>query len=301
MCVDPEGTREGRNRAAHWAARRAAHRTDRRAALGGSVWRWVVVLAASLGLGCSGDDVGAHGPATDSRGDSATTGTADDTASIFVQAPDGGVEVECDPFAQDCAAGQKCTSYVATTGQSTVDATRCVPADGDDGWDEPCERTDDNDTCAPGLFCMTGVSGGTGPGICLEYCSPDTACQFGGECFPFNDGVLPICQPTCDPLTQDCPDEQGCYSAFDGFLCATPGAADGEGDDGSPCATVQSCLPGLVCRPDTAGCADAGACCTPWCALDGEGPPCSNPEECLPALDDPPPDRINVGYCGLPP
>ncbi|MEM9457989.1 MAG: hypothetical protein AAGF11_27670 [Myxococcota bacterium] len=304
--MDPEGTREARG----WATgavigsvTRFAVGAVRRTAIGRSARGLVAVLIAGIGLGCSGgDDTGAHGPTTDSRGDAMTTGDADDTASIFVQAPDGGVQGECDPFAQDCAAGQKCTSYVATEGQSTVDATRCVPATGDDGWDEPCERTDDNDTCAPGLFCMTEVSGGTGPGTCLEYCSLDTPCQFGGECFAFNDGVLPICQPTCDPLAQDCPDEQGCYVAFGGFLCSTPGPADGEGDDGSACATVQSCLPGLVCRPDTAGCAEAGACCTPWCALDGDGPPCPSPsEECLPALDDPPPDRINVGYCGLPP
>ncbi len=226
---------------------------------------------------------------------------ADDTAGGFVMPPDGGVVGQCDPFLQDCPKGEKCTSYVTEPGGRTVDATHCAPIIGDDLWGEPCERFEDNDTCAAGFFCMTDVSGHTGIGSCLEYCSPGTPCEFGGECFAFNDGALPVCEITCDPILQDCPMGQGCYAAFDNFVCALPGAPDGQGADGDPCFTIQSCNPGLICRGGTAGCAMDGACCTPVCELSGPPEQCEDPSEsCIQALDDPPPGLMDVGYCGVP-
>lgn len=242
----------------------------------------------------------ANGDATGS-GEDGTTTAADETAGDFLIPPDGGVVGQCDPYAQDCPKGEKCTSYVATPGQATVDATKCVPIIGDDLWGEPCERFEDNDTCAPGYFCMTDVSGNTGIGSCLEYCSPGIPCENGGECFPFNDGVLPVCEVLCDPILQDCPAGQGCYAAFDDFVCAMPGAPEGQGDDGDPCATIQGCNPGLICRGGTAGCPMDGSCCTPVCELSGPPDQCIDPsEQCVPALDDPPPDLQDVGYCGVP-
>lgn len=225
----------------------------------------------------------------------------DDTGGGFVTPPDGGVVGQCDPYQQDCPKGEKCTSYVSTPGQPTVDATRCAPIVGDDLWGEPCERMADNDTCAAGFFCMTEVSGNTGIGTCLEYCSVGIECEFGGECFAFNDGVLPICQVTCDPILQDCPAGQGCYAAFDDFVCAMPGAAEGSGNDGDACFSIQSCNPGLICRGGTAGCDMDGACCTPICELSGPPEQCPEPaESCIAALDDPSPGLEDVGYCGIP-
>jgi len=226
--------------------------------------------------------------------------SGDETAGSFLLPPDGGVVGQCDPYQQDCPEDEKCTSYVQTPGQETVDATKCVPIIGDDLWGEPCDRMEDNDTCAAGYFCMTDVSGHTGVGTCLEYCSPGTPCEFGGDCFAFNDGVLPVCEVTCDPILQDCPMGQGCYAAFDNFVCALPGAPDGLGNDGDPCNTVQSCNPGLICRGGTAGCGD-GACCTPVCEISGPAEQCVDAsEECIQALDDPPPGLGDVGYCGIP-
>ncbi|MCX4245871.1 hypothetical protein [Paraliomyxa miuraensis] len=230
-----------------------------------------------------------------------TSNVDDDTAGSFLLPPDGGVVGQCDPYLQDCPKGEKCTSYVATPGQETVDATKCVPIIGDDLWGEACERFEDNDTCAPGYFCMTDVSGHTGMGTCLEYCSVEVPCENGGECFPFNDGVLPVCEVLCDPILQDCPAGQGCYAAFDNFVCAMPGAPAGQGGDGDPCYTIQSCDPGLICRGGTAGCPMDGACCTPVCELSGPPDQCTDPaEDCVPALDDPPPGLQDVGYCGVP-
>ena len=228
--------------------------------------------------------------------------TADeDSGGGFLMPPDGGVVGQCDPYLQDCPRGEKCTSYVETPGQETVDATKCVPLVGDDLWGEPCERMADNDTCAAGFFCMTDVSGHTGTGTCLEYCSPGVPCVFGGECFPYNDGILPVCEVLCDPILQDCPEGQGCYAAFDNFVCAMPGAAEGQGNDGDACNTVQSCNPGLICRGGTAGCPEDGACCTPVCEISGPEEQCEDPsEDCIQALDDPPPGLMDVGYCGVP-
>ncbi len=234
------------------------------------------------------------------QGDQGDNGDMDDTAGGFLMPPDGGVVGQCDPYQQDCPEGEKCTSFVQTPGQMTVDATKCVPVIGDDLWGEPCERFEDNDTCAAGFFCMTDVSGNTGMGSCLEYCSPGVPCEFGGECFAFNDGVLPVCEVTCDPLLQDCPMGQGCYAAFDNFVCALPGAPDGLGNDGDTCNTIQSCNPGLICRGGTAGCPMDGACCTPVCEVGGPDV-CMDPaEDCVQALEDPPPGLEIVGYCGVP-
>ena len=190
---------------------------------------------------------------------------------------------------------------MATAGGNTVDSTHCVEIIGDDQWGESCERMAGNDTCDAGFFCMTEVSGSTGQGICLEYCVVNQACEFGGECFAFNDGALPICQVTCDPLAPNCASGQGCYAAFDNFVCAIPGAPDGQGDDGSPCNTIQSCNPGLVCRGGTAGCAAEAACCTPFCDLSEGNAGCTEPgESCIQAVDAPPPGLEDVGYCGIP-
>ncbi|MEM6994161.1 MAG: ribulose phosphate epimerase, partial [Myxococcota bacterium] len=112
---------------------------------------------------------------------------------------------------------------------------------------------------------------------------------------------LPVCEVTCDPLLQNCAAGQGCYAAFENFVCAVPGHDDGSGGDGDECATVQGCQPGLLCRNGTDGCNEGSGCCTPVCALSNGGSECMNPaEECVAALDAPPPGLADVGYCGVP-
>ncbi len=229
-------------------------------------------------------------------------GMDDDSDGGFIEPPDGGVTGQCDPAAQDCPEGEKCTSYVSMPGGQTVDATKCVPSTGTAVAGEPCIREAENDDCDAGFFCMTEVSGNTGDGFCLEYCDIMTMqCEFGGECFAFNDGALPICQVTCDPLAPGCPDGQGCYAAFSNFVCAITGVGPEGGADGASCSTIQSCNPGLICRTGTVGCSGESGCCTPYCDLT-EGPEqCPEAtEECIAALDDPPPGLADVGFCGVP-
>ncbi len=275
------------------------------------------------GDGPADDDSGADGGGTTTFGGSPTatngmsgtsngttpmptTGPADDGMDAadgdgFITPPDGGITGQCSPSEQDCPKGEKCTSYVTTPGGQTVDATKCVPDMGTAVAGESCVREAENDDCAAGFFCMTDISGHTGPGFCLEYCDPGVGvCEYGGECFGFNDGNLPICQVTCDPLLQDCSPGQGCYAAFDNFVCAQPGFGK-DGTDGAECATIQGCEPGLICRTGTAGCNTESGCCTPLCDLSNGGAECTDPSEmCIQALDAPPPSLADVGYCGIP-
>lgn len=219
--------------------------------------------------------------------------------SGFITPPDGGIVGQCDPAAQDCPEGQKCTGYVSTPGGETVDANHCVEIMGDFQFGEQCTRVDGNDDCAPGFFCMTDVSGHTGMGICLEYCEVGQACEFGGECFGFNDGQLPLCEQLCHPLAPTCSAGQGCYPAFDNYVCAIPGAPAGQGDDGDECYVIQGCSPGLFCSNATNGCQSESGCCTPFCDLT-EADTCTAPEMCMPLADDPMPGFADVGGCVVP-
>jgi hypothetical protein len=227
-----------------------------------------------------------------------TDPSGEDTQT-FIAPPDGGIEGQCDPAGQDCPKGQKCTGYVSTPGGETVDANHCVEVMGDLQFGEECTRVDGNDDCAPGFFCMTDVSGHTGMGICLEYCEVGQVCEFGGECFAFNDGQLPLCEQLCHPLAPACSAGQGCYPAFEQFVCAIPGAPAGMGDDGDECAVIQGCSPGLFCSTATDGCTTESGCCTPFCDLT-DADTCTAPEACTALSMDPMPGFEDVGGCVVP-
>ena len=245
------------------------------------------------------------GNTTDTTTDSnSTTASGGTTTMGFIDPPDGGVVGQCDPGLQDCMGmDEKCTGYVTMPGDCCVDANHCVPVTGNKQFGEECTRVDGDDDCAAGLFCMTKTSGSTGMGVCLEYCvvGDDSTCENGGTCNGFNDGALPMCQEACDPLIQDCTPPQGCFAAFDGFVCANPNLDEG-GGDGDPCYTIQSCQPGLVCvsADFLDGCNDT-ACCTPWCDLN-EPDPCTGSESCEAwyAMGEAPPGHDDVGACTIP-
>lgn len=255
----------------------------------------------SAGMSNTSNSGSASAGATDGGDGMADDDMGDDTGMVFIAEPDGGVTGQCDPATQDCPKGEKCTSFVSTPGGETVDATKCMPETGEAVAGESCTREADNDDCAAGFFCMTDVSGHTGMGFCLEYCDTDVGvCEYGGDCFGFNDGALPVCQVTCDPIVQDCSPGLGCFAAFDNFVCAQPGYPEGGGGDGDPCATIQGCQPGLVCSAVTEDC-QATSCCSPICDLNEGNAECTNPAEmCIQALDNPPPSLQNVGVCGVP-
>lgn len=254
----------------------------------------------------------AESEAGESAGDNVEPGTGEATDTSgnndFVVLPDGGATNTCDPAEQDCPEGEKCTGVVIEQGACCVDANQCVPLMGDKQVGDACVRTQDNDDCAEGLFCMTKTSGSTGDGVCLAFCdAADQDCAEDGlpdaTCVSFNDGTLPLCQDDCDPLLQDCSPTLGCYGVgTQGFVCSLPGYDDGLGNDGDMCFTIQSCKPGLQCTATEVldGCG-AARCCTPFCDL-AEADPCSAPEACVAYFEagTAPPGYENVGLCVIP-
>ena len=220
-----------------------------------------------------------------------------------------GMDVECMARLQDCPEGLKCTAYAKVL-QDTWDANKCVPEAGDGVAGDPCEMADADmfsgiDNCAKGYICLNTDDQGKN-GFCVEFCQADDSCPntTGGTgiCFPANDGLLPICLATCDPLVQDCPGTQACYgdSAGPPFFCFQPDPQDG-GQDGTTCEFTNACLPGLQCQDGATleGCPPGSiGCCTPFCPLDGDV--CTGAEECVAFFMEPVPGFENVGICVLP-
>jgi hypothetical protein len=300
-----------------------------------------VLMLALVGplVGCNGgksdDDESTGTPMTSNPTTGPTTGpdtptggttieptetTADDTTGVPPTDPTtsdpsttsddttGGVGGECDPKAQDCPEGFKCTAYASML-DGTWDANKCVPEPEDGGLQgEPCTVEDNMftglDDCAKGYICQFADDDGTN-GICVEMCNPDSECPNtdggNGHCLEIaNEGVLPLCLLTCDPLAQDCPGNLACYG-IDTYLCYRPDPVDNPGQDGDTCNFINACVAGLSCTDKAVldGCqGDQYGCCSPFCSLDEMT--CTDPEVCTPFFDPPMPGYENVGVCTLP-
>lgn len=251
--------------------------------------------------GSSGDATGTGSSTAGSSTTAADTGTSDPTT--------GGGEIDCDPSAQDCAEGDKCTAY-AKMMVDTWDANKCVPVTGDGVAGDPC--TVDGgiatgiDDCAKGYICLNQKDDGT-EGYCVEFCTPEMACPNtsggAGYCLVANEGVLPICLDLCDPLTQDCPGLGACYVGDNNYICYGPDPVDTDGLEGAECNFLNACAKGLNCNEASTvdGCmTDQYGCCNPFCALD-EANPCTAPEVCTAVYGEmQPPGYENVGLCALP-
>lgn len=155
-----------------------------------------------------------------------------------------------------------------------------------------------------------GVDPETLVGTCVSFCGGNAASPTCPEpcdvCPVLADGLLVLCLPRCDALTQDCMPGWACLP-FKGELLCLPDASPPDTEIGSPCQSVNSCPPGLVCMNNGSvpGCAGPLACCAPYCPLDAEDP-C--PEllpgtTCNPGFghDDPPEGctSASVGICIL--
>lgn len=202
---------------------------------------------------------------------------------------------ECDPFSQDdCPDGERCVPW-ANDGGNSWNSTRCSPVDAaPDAIGEACtvEGTGVSgiDSCEAGAMCWD-VDGETNTGTCIELCGcgpiAPTCNGMNVVCTVSNEGSLPICLPTCDPLLQDeCPEGQGCYAVDDFFTCA-PDASGDQGVAGSPCEFINACGPGLLCAATAQipGCVGSG-CCTEFCDVDEGDDACSLPgTSCIPLFE----------------
>lgn len=220
-------------------------------------------------------------------------------------------QIECDPYLQDCPDGQKCNPW-ANDGGSSWNALRCVPVDTNP--DQP------GDTCTVQGSGVSGIDScdvasmcwyfdaETSEGTCVAMCTGsamDPDCNDPmASCVISNEGVLNLCLPSCDPLLQDCPENQGCYSVFGPFACAPDASGESFGSPGDPCEFINSCDPGNTCvDSDEFGpaCVGASGCCSPFC--DVSDPSCSMPShECVPFFDEgtAPAGLEDVGSCRLP-
>lgn len=202
-------------------------------------------------------------------------------------------------------------------GDTTWNGLRCSPVVDQPGQlGDPCTApegpTGGLDDCDVGLVCW-GVTLEQTSGTCVEQCGgtpnaptcsrPETVCSI------YNDGVLTLCLPTCDPLDPACPEDQLCIPRPGGqsFVCAVD-ASPTTGAYGDPCLAFNKCDPGLFCASaeTVPGCVEASGCCSELCDLSAPDPDaaCSGQEQgqqCIPWYEqDPPPGAEDLGACAVP-
>ncbi|MEX1366505.1 MAG: ribulose phosphate epimerase [Nannocystaceae bacterium] len=262
---------------------------------------------ATLGPADTGGTSNATTPMGTSGGEESTGGGVG-----FIEMPDnGGVNNQCDIWAQDCPEGEKCMPWDASGG-SSWNATRCSPIeDNPDQPGDPCTVEGSGvsgiDSCDIAAMCWD-VDGETNMGVCVPFCEgsedaplcsdPDEACSIT------NDGVLILCLPLCDPLLQDCPEGQACYPEPNGFICSPDASGPDLGAIGDPCEFLNVCDPGGWCAaaevvPD---CAGSIGCCAAYCDLTDPMDNCPDMTECTPWHDEgtAPPGEEDIGVCILP-
>ncbi|HEY8378611.1 MAG TPA: ribulose phosphate epimerase [Nannocystis sp.] len=241
-----------------------------------------------------------------------TSGSTGDCQGFICQTDQGGGDIECDVWTQDCPPGQKCMPW-ANDGGGSWNATKCSPVDANPGQEgDPCtvegSAVSGVDSCDVGLLCWYFDENNNG--TCIDMCkgSPDNpTCDMGQLCDISNDGVLILCLNTCDPLVVDCPPGQICFPAQTGtdFICDFDASGDG-GMYGDPCAYINVCDPGLFCAVPEAvpGCESGDGCCTPYCdlTLPNNCPGKDQGQECVPWYPPgmAPPGQEKIGACAVP-
>lgn len=143
-------------------------------------------------------------------------GGDDDGGGDITFADSAPVDQTCNPVTQQgCADGEKC-SWLVVQEEPFLGRTDCVP-DGTVEVGGACtEGTAGEETgfddCAAGALCIAGT--------CRTICNIDPdSCAEGFACSSYTQTFsddpmenLGVCDPTCDPVAQDCElDTQGCY------------------------------------------------------------------------------------------
>jgi hypothetical protein len=234
---------------------------------------------------------------------------------FFVDAGDsGGVDcgTECDPWAQDCPDGEKCTPRVCAPGATAWDYDACVPVAGEGQPGDECQQVGDGpheDDCGSGAMCWNYDEEGVG--ICTALCigsaeAPECA-DNNTNCVIANQGVLPLCLPKCDPLEQDCENGDLCIPSFteEEFLCVLDSSGE-MAPYGTGCEYANSCNAGLICATTEfvgeASCGASSGCCSPFCDLSDPGFECPGAalgQECVQWFED---SEVypDIGVCLIP-
>ena len=201
----------------------------------------------------------------------------------------------------------------ANDGGSAWNTTICTPLARDPaGLYEPCTVIGSGvsgvDTCGPHKMCWNVVDG---VGECIGMCQgtqeaphcedPAALCMVGRE------GILNLCFPMCDPILQDCPNNDLCLVSPNEpncFICVLDASGD-EGQAFDPCEYANACDPGHLCADPklAAECdPDQTGCCLPMCDTSLANTCPGAGQACVPWFEagTAPPGFENVGLCGLP-
>jgi hypothetical protein len=254
------------------------------------------------------DDNTASAEATDVDTSASDTSTSDSSPFIPETDLDTSCGQPCDIWApMDCPEGQKCTMVGCEVGTSVWDSNVCRDIQGDAQVGDECMYTDGsalsgNDNCYLGSVCWD-ADPDTGIGYCVSFCSgsPDAPiCPEGSKCTLTSSGVINLCLPTCEPLAQDCGQNNICIPVNDSYECVLD-ASGGQAPYGTPCNYINSCNAGLICVDASLvpapQCTQSSGCCSPMCSISA-GAPCPGAgQSCEPVFNPQPPGYEDVGVC----
>jgi hypothetical protein len=261
----------------------------------------------------SSSDTGSSSTSTTNATADADTSTTEpdnefETGGFIPVEPRGSGSIECDIWAQDCKASDKCQAW-ANDGGTHWNAVICALVDKNPAaLGESCvvlgNAYSGIDTCDGATMCWN-VEPDTNAGTCVARCSGSEAnpwCADGLTCFVSHEGVINLCVPGCDPLAPSCADGFACVlSSFDVFGCIPAAIVPSEPD--SPCEHSIGCGTGLSCTPATSlpSC-DGSSCCAALCDT-AIADACVDPRlTCAPLIEEgrTPRGLENVGVCRFP-
>ncbi len=171
-------------------------------------------------------------------------------------------DLACDPVQQErCAEGEKC-AFILDDPETGEGHTDCTP-DGDVPLGEACvapTMAGDSDNCAQKGHCYTEICREISPNVITgDGRHVPNACGVDGTGRTLSNSKLDftLCLPTCDLLTQDCADKEGCYPIVHEYpVCIE------EGQSIESCRVSSECQRGYICydRQCRALCGSVGAC-----------------------------------------
>ena len=255
------------------------------------------------------------GDPEETTGDTEEPPPEDDDECSFLDCDTGPTPVgDCSLWDQDCMEGEKCNPW-ANDGGSSWNSSTCTPLDAAPGQPgEACTVEGSGlsgvDTCDVASMCwnVDEEGGGTCVALCEGTQEAAVCANPATSCIIANEGFLPLCLPTCDPLLQDCADGEACYPGDNGFVCAPDASGPEMGGFGDACEFTNACDPSLLCV-GAAAFPDCGStrCCTDFCDLDDpeSGGSCggvAGGQECVAFFAEgaAPPGMEGVGFCAIP-
>lgn len=244
-------------------------------------------------------------------GEDTSPGEGSSTGCSFIDCGETGTvgEPQCDVLEQDCPDGEKCMPW-ANDGGLAWNATRCVPIDPAPGQPgDSCtvegSAVSGFDSCDSNSMCWNVDE--NNEGTCVPFCGgtiEQPTCEGANQtCAVYNEGVLMVCLPICDPLLGECAEGEACIPNTSGAFNCVFDASGESGAFGDPCEAANGCDPGLFCAnaATVPGCTDSLGCCSEFCPVD-TGTCMGTGQTCQPAFEegDAPPGLENVGVCALP-